>query len=94
MALQIIPNSEEFENRFEVKLENLKESLLTDLKTQLELKRPEEYLTRQEVAKLLKVHVSTIDDWTDRGKLKRYKIYGRRALYKRSEVDASLIPLN
>ena len=69
MALQIIQDSEEFENRFETKLNNLKESLLTDLKKQLDLKLPEEYLTRQEVAKLLKVHVSTIDDWTSRGKL-------------------------
>ena len=94
MALQIIQDSEEFENRFETKLNNFKESLLTDLKKQLDLKLPEEYLTRQEVAKLLKVHVSTIDDWTSRGKLTRYGIYGRRALYKRSEVDSSLIPLD
>lgn len=93
MALQIIQDSEEFENRFESKLKKLKESLLTELKTELDLKRPEEYLTRQEVAKLLKVHVSTVDDWTNRGKLIRYGIYGRRALYKRSEVENSLTPL-
>jgi excisionase family DNA binding protein len=92
MALQIIQDSEEFENRFESKLKNLKESLLTELKTELDLKRPEEYLTRQEVAKLLKVHVSTVDEWTNRGKLIRYGIYGRRALYKRSEVENSLTP--
>lgn len=93
MALQIIQDSEEFESRFEAKLKNLKESLLTDLKTELDLKRPEEYLTRQEVAKLFKVHVCTVDDWTGKGKLKKYGVYGRRALYKRSEVEASLTPI-
>ena len=90
MALQIIQDSEEFESRLEAKLKSLKESLLTDLKTELKLKRPEEYLTRQEVATILKVHVSTIDDWTNIGKLKKYVVHGRRALYKRSEVEASL----
>ncbi len=94
MALQIIQDSEEFENRISERLENFKDTLLTDLKKQLELKRPEEFLTRHDVAKILKVHVATVDDWTSRGKLKKYGIHGRRALYKRSEVEASLTPID
>ena len=94
MALQIIPDSEEFENRFDAKLENFKQALLLDLKNQLEIKQPEEYLTRNDVADILKIHVATVDTWTEKGKLKSYRVYGRRALYKRSEVEASLTPVN
>lgn len=91
MTLQIIPDSEEFEKRLENKLQELRETIIKDLKAELNSNQREEFLTRHEVAEMLKVHVCTIDDWTDRGKLKKYNIYGRRALYKYSEVEASLI---
>jgi len=94
MALQIIQDSEEFENRFNAKLENFKESILSDLKNQLELKKPEEYLTRQDVADILKVTVATVDIWTKKGKLQSYRVYGRKSIYKRSEIEASLTPIN
>ncbi|WP_282018151.1 helix-turn-helix transcriptional regulator [Salegentibacter mishustinae] len=91
MAVQIIPDSEEFEKRIELKLQKMRESILNDLKIEFDFKRPEEFLTRDEVAKMLKVHVCTIDDWTDKDKLKKYQIYGRKSFYKYSEVEASLI---
>lgn len=90
MTLQIIPDSKEFEKRLENKLQVLGETIIKDLKIELNSIQREEFLTRHEVAELLKVHVCTIDDWTDRKKLRKYNIYGRRALYKYSEVEASL----
>ena len=94
MGVQIIPDSEEFENRFDAKLENFRESILSDLKKQLDIRKPEEYLTREDVAEILKVSVATVDIWTKKGKLKSYRVYGRKAIYKRSEVEASLTPVN
>lgn len=54
-------------------------------------KVPNEYLTRLEVSELLKCDLSTVHNWSKKGKLFPYCI-GNRVLYKRSEVEASLIP--
>lgn len=62
---------------------------LTDLKQKYEPKNPAEYLTRAELAKILKCDLSTIHNWTKKGKLKPYAI-GNRVYYKRSEVENSL----
>lgn len=56
-------------------------------------KVPEEYLTRHEVRDLLRVDLSTVHNWTKRGKLKAYGL-GNRVYYKRSEVEAAIQPLN
>lgn len=79
--------------------EQLLEAIITGVKLQLEtLKKdfkqqePEEYLTRHEVAKLLKCDISTIHNWTTKGKLKPYGI-GNRVYYKRVEIEQCLIPL-
>ncbi|HEX8563834.1 MAG TPA: helix-turn-helix domain-containing protein [Flavobacterium sp.] len=50
-------------------------------------------LTRDEVATLFKINLSTLHSWTRDGKLKSYGI-GGRVYYKRSEIDESLIKLN
>ncbi len=68
------------------------EDKLDELKSKFEPKLPNEYLTRSEVAKLLKCDLSTIHNWTKAGKLRAYAI-GARVLYKRSEIDSALIPL-
>jgi len=47
------------------------------------------YLSRKEVAKLLKITLPTLHDWTKLGRLKAYKI-GSRVLYKPSEVQEAL----
>jgi excisionase family DNA binding protein len=47
------------------------------------------YLSRKEVAKLLKITLPTLHDWTKLGYLKAYKI-GTRVLYKESEVIKTL----
>ena len=66
-------------------------SQLVELKQNLEPKKPNEYLTRLETAELLKCDISTIHNWTKKGKLRPYGI-GNRVYYMRSEVEASLIP--
>lgn len=48
-----------------------------------------EYITRKEVAKLLKVTLPTLHDWTKLGWLQSYKI-GNRVLYKQTEVEESV----
>jgi excisionase family DNA binding protein len=47
------------------------------------------YLSRKEVAKLLKITLPTLHDWTKLHYLKAYKI-GTRVLYKESEVIETL----
>jgi len=80
--------------------EQLQNAILEGVKGQLESikeyfqpKEPIEYLSRREVAELLKVDISTIHNWTVKGKLTSYGI-GGKVLYKRTEVEAAVIPLN
>ena len=51
-------------------------------------KSDDDYLTRMETAKLLRVTLPTLADWTKRGILKSYRM-GTRIRYKRSEVNES-----
>lgn len=68
------------------------ETKLNELKSSFEPKSAPEYITRQELANQLKCDLSTIHNWTKKGKLKAYGI-GNRVYYKRSEVEAILTPL-
>lgn len=79
--------------------EQLQEAILQGVKTQLEQlsknfqpKAPEQYMTREEVADMLKIHKSTVHEWGKSGRLKRYGI-GHRILFKRSEVEQAIIEL-
>jgi len=45
----------------------------------------ETFLTRVEVAKLLRVTLPTINDWTNKGLITAYRI-GNRIRYKQSEI--------
>jgi len=92
MAIQIIPDSEDFEKRIEQKLNKLGNTLFSELKKEFQPKEPAEFLTRSEVAKLLKITTTTLDRWSDQGKLNRYGL-GARIFYKRSEVENSLVRL-
>lgn len=68
------------------------ENQIAELKQNFEPKQPAEYLTRAEVAEKLKCDLSTVHNWTKKGKLKPYSI-GNRIYYKLSEVEAALQPL-
>lgn len=64
---------------------------LSEIKQSFEPKKPTEYITRNELAELLKCDLSTIHNWTKKGKLIPYGI-GNRVYYKRSEIEAVLLP--
>ncbi|MGY5848605.1 helix-turn-helix domain-containing protein [Salegentibacter sp. HM20] len=67
-------------------LEELKKDLPRSL-------HDEDLLTRNEVASLLKIDLSTVHNWTRKGKLKSLGI-GHRVYYKRRDIEEALIPLS
>jgi predicted DNA-binding transcriptional regulator AlpA len=56
-------------------------------------KQPNEYLTRRNVADMFGVDISTIHNWCKSKRLNPLGI-GSRVYFLRSEVEASLQPLN
>ena len=85
--IQITP--EEQENRIFARFK----SEFENLKKEFQPKQPTEFLTRNQVKELLDVDLSTVHNWTKRGKLQAYGIAGR-IYYKRAEVEQALKPLN
>ncbi|TDW51581.1 helix-turn-helix protein [Flavobacterium sp. 270] len=55
--------------------------------------QPAEYLTRQQVAGMFNVDLSTVHNWCKSNKLKPLGL-GSRVYFLRSDIEASLIPLN
>lgn len=55
--------------------------------------QPKEYLTRQEVAKMFDVDISTVHNWCKSKRLNPLGL-GSRVYFLRSEVEGSLKPLN
>lgn len=85
---------------FGITPEELKHYIVKDVKAELnslaqnfEPKKPAEYLTRKEVANILKVSLVTLTDWNKRGILKPYRL-GNLIRYKSEEIDAALISIN
>ena len=81
-----------------ISFEKLKKELLTELKLlirdlQLEQNKEEELLSRQETAKLLKVSLVTLWDWTKKDIVPAYRI-GYKVRYKKREVLSALKPKN
>ncbi|MFK8301525.1 helix-turn-helix domain-containing protein [Capnocytophaga stomatis] len=68
------------------------QSQINELKKHFQPKAPTEYLTRREVANLLGVNLTTLNNWTRKGILKSYGI-GGRVYYKRNEVESAVIEL-
>ena len=75
----------------EVILEGV-QAKIDKLKATFQPKEPTEYLTRKEVKELLHVDLSTVHNWTKRGKLTSYGI-GNRVYYKRLEVEQAIKPI-
>ena len=50
-------------------------------------------LTRAETAKYLHVNMTTLWNWTKKGKIKAYGI-GNRVYYKKNEIDKAIIRIN
>ena len=83
----------------EVKPQQLQEEILRGIKTQLKefaglfkATSQEEYLTREETAKLLKVDLSTLWHWKNKGILTPHGI-SNRVYYKRSDIDKAMTKL-
>ena len=66
---------------------------IRDLRENFEPKTPIEFMSRQEVADLLKIDLTTLWKYTKDKKLISYGI-GNRVLYKRNEVINAIIQLN
>lgn len=80
--------------------QELKKEIIVDVKVILEdflknfkPKLPNEYLTRAEVSKMLSVDISTVHNYCKRNILQPKGI-GGRVYFLRSEVEASIKPLN
>src|SRR5690606_13095355 len=78
----------------------LKEDIINDVRAELNVIaqnlqpiKPAEYLTRQEVATILKVSLVTLTDWNKKGILKPYRL-GNLIRYKRAELEEALISIN
>ena len=55
--------------------------------------QPKEYLSRQDISKMFGVDISTVHNWCKSKRLNPLGI-GSRVYFLRSEVEASLKPLN
>ncbi|NLP59230.1 helix-turn-helix domain-containing protein [Lutibacter sp. B1] len=80
--------------------QEFKESIISDIRAEFEKLsksfqpiEPPKYLTRQEVAKILKISLVTLSDWNKKGILKPYRL-GNLVRYKQSELDQALISMN
>ena len=77
-----------------------KESIITGVRAELKTFAqnfqpiiPPEYLTRLEVADILKVSLVTISDWNKKKILNPYRL-GNLIRYKRSEIEEALVCIN
>ncbi len=87
--LLIIQNPEDL-------LKSIEKVVKKQLQDYVNIKEPEEseqWLSRNDVAKMLSVNLSTIHRWTESKKLKSYGI-GNRVYYRKDEVLKALQPLN
>lgn len=66
---------------------------LEEIKKHLQPKEPTKFITRQEVADMLSVDISTVHNLTTKGILQKYQI-GGRVLYKRQEVENAVTKIN
>lgn len=71
---------------------NLIKSQIEDLKKNFEPKDPPQYLTRQEVADMFRINLSTVHNWTKRGILISVGIGGRR-YFLRSDIEKVIVKL-
>lgn len=76
-------------NELLAKLEKIEKLLESYLNTQTPNEIKPDFISRAEVAKLLKITLPTLHEWTKFGWVKSYKM-GNRVLYDSSEVETAL----
>lgn len=79
-----------------IKVDQLLDKIGQMIETKLQVASPTDdnnnqskFITRQEVSKLLKISLPTLNEWTKLGWLQSYKI-GNRVLYKLLEVEQAI----
>ncbi len=65
---------------------------LQEIKDNLKPKEQTKYLSRNEVAEMLGINVSSLHNWTKKGILQAYQI-GGRIYYKREELEEAIVKL-
>lgn len=87
-------------SQIQLNTEQLQTEILKKLKAEILLlfknfqpKTTEEYLTRQDVAELCQVDISTVNNWKNNGILNAYGL-GGRVYFKRSEIEKAMIKIN
>jgi hypothetical protein len=85
---------------FQISPEQLQNQIIEGVKLQLEdlkkhftPKEPNRYLSRQDVAEMLQIDLSSVHNWTKKGTLTSYQISGR-VYYRLDEVENALVKLN
>ena len=68
------------------------QQVINQIREEFQPKTPTQYLTRKQVAKMLDINLTTLNNWTNRGALTSYGIQGR-VYYKRDEVERAFIEL-
>lgn len=68
------------------------QQVINQIREEFQPKTPTQYLTRKQVAKMLDINLTTLNNWTNRGVLTSYGIQGR-VYYKRDEVERAFIEL-
>lgn len=69
--------------------------IMVDMQSTIQTPPPTEqtkYLTREDVAKLLQINVSSVFNWTKKGTLKSYQLEGR-VYYKLAEIESAMVEL-
>ena len=69
------------------------ETQINDLKKNFTPKEPDDFLTRMETTKLLKISLTTVHEWANTGTLKAYKV-GNRTYFSRKEIENTLFSSN
>lgn len=95
MQVQTIQITQLTPDQFEERVRNAVRTQLEFLTKEFKQvqQTPEQYLTRKEVADMLKIELSTLHNWCKKGKLKPYGI-GNRVYFLRSDIEKALKPLN
>ena len=68
------------------------QQVINQIREEFQPKTPTQYLTRKQVAKMLDINLTTLNNWTNKGVLFSYGIQGR-VYYKRDEVERAFIEL-
>jgi predicted DNA-binding transcriptional regulator AlpA len=89
-TIQFIQYNDQFKNEINEGVKNQ----LQDFLKHFTPTQPKEYLTRTDVAKMLSIDLSTVHNMCKSKRLNPLSLGGSRVYFLRSEVEASLRPIN